>query len=142
MAWSPRRKRWVLLGAVASAVGVVVGLLILFVPLSPESSGYARVGAHLYTYESENLFGVGNGWNNYSYRDVTFGFHLWCGPPSPGGAALCGNATGGDGVPHPYTFFDGRAPAGPPPWQTWVAGDAREAVQYQDGGLVHLLVIA
>jgi hypothetical protein len=140
MGWSPRRKRWVLLGAIASVV-VVFALVILFVPLLQEPSGYTMVGAHLYTYESESLFGTGNGWNNYSYRGVTFGFHNWCGVPSPGGGTICGNATGADQVPHPYAFFDGPPHEGPEPWQTWVAGDAHEAVEYQPGGLVHLLVI-
>jgi hypothetical protein len=141
MGWSPRRKKWVLLGAVAGTALFAVALVLLFVPISQESSGYTMVGAHLYSYESEALFGDGNGWNNYSYRGVTFGFSLVCGPPNPGGPTICGNATAADGVPHAYEFGEVGPPRdGPGPWQTWVAADAHEAVEFQPGGFVHLLV--
>jgi hypothetical protein len=137
-----RRTRLVLLTGAAAASLVAIVLVTLSVPLWDVPSGELWIGGHLYSYERESLSGEGNGWLNFTYRGVTFGFHMWCGPPSPGGATLCGNATGADGVPHPYSFSDGPPTVGPAPWQTWIGPDAHEAVQYQQGGMVRLLVAA
>jgi hypothetical protein len=142
VARTPRRRRLVLLVVVASTVLVTAILIVLFVPISQERAGYAMIGTHLYSYESEGLFGACNGWLNFSYQGILFGFHTWCGIPSPGGGVVCGNATGADGVPHSFAFEDGPPRVGPGPWQTWVSPDAHEAVQYQQGGLVRLLVAA
>jgi hypothetical protein len=90
-----------------------------------------------YSLVSESLFG-NSSWLNYSYRGVTFGFHLWC-SVSPGGGEVCGNATESGGTSYRYAFSDGL-PQVDPGWQTWVAPDGHEAVQYRMGGLVHLLV--
>ena len=50
------------------------------------------------------------------------------------------NASEPSGASHPYSFSDGP-PRSSPPWQTWVAPDGHEAVQYQTGGLPHLQVL-
>lgn len=134
----PRRRTWVLLAAGVGAAGIAVVLLGVYVLVPP---GYTTVGIHRYAYESEELFGDTGSWQNYSYRGVTFEFHLWC-EVSPGGGTLCGHATEADGTSYAYSFSDGPPVSGEPPWQTWVAPDSHEAVQYQQGGHAHLLVAA
>ncbi|MCI4331260.1 MAG: hypothetical protein L3K19_05380 [Thermoplasmata archaeon] len=94
-----------------------------------------------YLFESESLFG-NQSWLNYSFDGVTFGFHLWCGVDGPDVGIVCGNATEGDGAVYDYNFSDGPTPMTNPPWQTWVAPDYQVAVQYREGGMVHLLVAA
>lgn len=133
---TPRRRLFLVLGAAGGAVAVVVILILLYVPIAQESSGYTAIGARLYSFEAESLFG--QSWSNFTYRGVTFGFHLWCLITS-GGGKICGNATESSGAAHPYSFWDGP-PSPSPSWQTWVSPDGHEAVQYRVGGLAHLLV--
>ncbi|MGP8073052.1 MAG: hypothetical protein ACLPZM_07985 [Thermoplasmata archaeon] len=136
---NPKRRKWILV-AVVAAVGVVtVSLVLLALPISQESSGYQLLNGRLYFFQSESLFGKA-AWQNYSYRGVTFGFHLWC-AITPAAGEVCGNATESGGVSHPYSFSDGP-PQPNPSWQSWVAPDSHEAVEYTLGGLVHLLVSA
>lgn len=134
--------RWeigIILGSVAAGVVVVLAALVVLPSRGPPS-GTELVGGRLYTFESESLFGVNaTGWSNFTYRGVVFGFHFWCGIPSPGGGVICGNATGSSGVSYPYSFFDGP-PQPNPSWQLWISPDQQAAVQYRQGGLVHLLV--
>jgi hypothetical protein len=135
--WS--RRRCTILGVIGVAVALSVVLLLLLVPVSQEPAGYTFLGPRLYSYESESLFGPGTGWENFTFRGVTFGFHLWCAIRIDVGT-VCGNATGPNGVAHPYDFADGLPRAGPATWETWVSPDGHEGVEYQDGGQVHLLV--
>ena len=51
------------------------------------------------------------------------------------------NATETDGSRAAYSFSDGP-PRENPGWQTWIAHDGHEAVQYMLGGSVRLLVSA
>ena len=135
---TPRRKRWIVFSSV-TGVSLAVALLLLFsLPLAEEESGVQVVGGRPYSFESESLFGTRGSWQNYTYRGVTFGFHLWC-LATPVAGELCGNATEPSGVSYPYSFSDGP-PSPTPAWQTWNAHDAHEAVQYREGGIVHLLV--
>jgi hypothetical protein len=138
VAWTPRRKKLVVIAVVLAAVAVVTVLVLLTVPIAQEQSGYTLIGLRLYSFESESLFGSAS-WLNYSYQGVTFGFHLWCLISSAAGV-VCGNATESTGVSYSYSFSDGP-PSPNPSWQTWVAPDGHEAVQYLLGGLVHLLVV-
>ena len=134
-----RRRRWfVVLGIAGAGVAAAVLLLsLLCTPIAQESSGYTAIGFRLYTFTSVSLFG-GSASPSYTYRGVTFSFHLWC-AITPGGGEICGNATEPGGAVYSYSFWDGP-PAHPPPWTTWVSPDGHEAVQYQEGGLAHLLV--
>ncbi len=141
MAFRRPRRLYLLIAAITLVAVTGLVLLVLFLPVQQESSGYTMVGPRLYSYESEELFGANSGWENYSYRGVTFGFHLWC-ETTPAAGTLCGNATGSDGVAHSYSFSDGSPQIGPPSWEIWVSPNGHEAVEYQQGGLVHLLVVA
>jgi hypothetical protein len=100
------------------------------------------IGNERYSYENVTVFGPS--WSNFSYRGVTFGFHVWCGPPTPAGATLCGNATELTGTSYPFSFFEPGGPAIPRPWVTWISPDGQEGVQFEpdSGGLAHLLVAA
>jgi hypothetical protein len=129
---TPKGRRTILLAVAVTALPIV-----LSIPIAQETSGDQLVNGRPYTLESESLFGDSS-WLNYSYRGVTFGFHLWC-SESPGGGVVCGNSTESGGTAFSYAFFDGP-PQVDPRWQTWVAADGHEAVQYRQGGLVHLLV--
>jgi hypothetical protein len=117
----------------------VAALLILTIPIAQERSRSTLIGPRIYSFESESLIGSGDGWQNITYSGVTFGFHVWCGLPSPGGGEICGNASESSGVRYDYSFPDGP-PSPNPAWQTWVAPDHHEAVQHRQRGLVHLLV--
>jgi hypothetical protein len=137
MSTAPQKRASVMIGA--AILGVIVALVIVVATFSQESTGQIRINGRTYTSESVSLFG-GAMWLNYSYRGVTFGFHLWC-AVTPAAGVVCGNATESTGVSYPYSFSDGP-PSPNPGWQTWVAPDGHEAVQYKEGGLVHLLVAA
>jgi hypothetical protein len=136
---SPVPRKWASVVIVAAIIGVSVSLAILAFSLSQESAGQISINGKTYSFESESLFGNAS-WLNYSYRGVTFGFHLWC-LVTPAAGVVCGNATESTGISYPYSFSDGP-PSPNPSWQTWVAPDGHEAVQYKLGGLVHLLVAA
>lgn len=136
---TPQRRRLLISGVVVGAVAIAVVLSVLSLPIAQESSGYTQIGGRLYSFESVQLFDQPTAWPNLTYRGVTFAFHLWCGEPTPGGAEICGNATEAGGAHYAYAFWDGP-PSHPPRWETWVAPDGHEAVQYQEGGLAHLLV--
>ena len=134
-----RRRRWFLvLGTAGAVVAAVVILVLLYVPIAQESSGYTAIGSRLYSFEAVSLFDQSTSWPNITYRGVTFGFHLWCLFTS-GAGKICGNATESGGAVYSYTFWDGP-PRPSPNWQTWVAPDGHEAVQHRQGGLAHLLV--
>lgn len=131
-----RRRRWLLLaGGVGTAGVVVVVAALLYLPMAGPVAGYQEIGLRMYSYESVSLFGNVPAWQNYSYRGVTFEFHLWCGI-TPAGGTICGNATQPDGAETPYSFWDGLNSG----WQTWVSPDGYDAVQYHVGGTAHLLV--
>lgn len=125
----------------AMVLGVTLGLVAVAGFPAPGGSGatagVSLVGARYYSYESVSVFGPA--WSNYSYQGVTFSFHLWCSIAGDVGW-VCGNATEWDRVSYPYAFSDGL-PTPSPQWQTWVAPDYHEAVQYLQGGNVHLLVL-
>jgi hypothetical protein len=136
---SPVPRKWAGVVTVAAIVGVTASLLILAFPFSQTPTGQISINGKNYSFESESLFGNAP-WLNYSYRGVTFGFHLWC-LITPAAGVVCGNATESSGISYHYSFSDGP-PSPNPSWQTWVAPDEHEAVQYKLGGLVHLLVVA
>ena len=119
-------------------MAVTAALILLYVPIAEESSGYTEIGARLYSFEAVSLFHQPTSWPNITYRGVTFGFHLWC-ASTAGAGEICGNATESGGTAYPYSFWDGP-PSPFPGWQTWVSPDGHEAVQYRQGGLAHLLV--
>ncbi len=132
-----RRRRWfIVLGAGCAGVAAVVVLVLLYVPTVTGSTGYTAIGSRLYSYEAESLFG--QAWSNFTYRGVTFGFHLWC-LATPAAGEICGKATEPSGTVYSYSFWDGP-PSPSPKWQTWVSPDGHEAVQYLPGGLAHLLI--
>lgn len=133
-----RRRLLLILGGAGTVVAAATVLLLLYVPIAQETSGYTAIGLRLYSFESVSLFGANAGWQSFSYRGVTFGFHLWC-QVTPAAGEVCGNATEAGGASYPYSFWDGP-PSSSPPWQTWVSPNGHEAVQYRMGGLAHLLV--
>lgn len=142
MPWTPRRKKRLFLTAalVAAAIVTVTVAVLLTVPISEERSGYTVIGLRLYSYVAENVFG--SSWSNFSYRGVTFAFHVWC-EITPAAGKVCGNVTESNGGSFPFAFSDGP-PSPQPVWETWVAHDASAAIQFESlsGGLVHLLVAA
>ena len=101
---------------------------------------YMTLDARTYAYESESLFG-GQPYQSYHFHGVTFTFHLWCQITIDTGI-VCGNATELDGTSYSYSFTDGPPASGPAPWQAWISSDGFEAVEYQQGGHVRLLVEA
>ncbi|MCI4347678.1 MAG: hypothetical protein L3J97_03555 [Thermoplasmata archaeon] len=133
---SLKRRHWTLLAIVLGVVGVAVSIVLVSILIFQAPSGYEVVNGKSYSFESESLFGNA-AWLNYSYRGVTFGFHLWC-QAGPAAARVCGNATESGGLSYSYAFWDGP-PQLNPTWHTWTAPDQFEAVQYEQGGLVHLL---
>jgi len=140
MRWTRRRKILTAILAVVTTAIVVTILVLLWVPNSLVPSGYTMIGSRLYSYETENVFG--STWSNFSYRGVTFAFHVWCATTSAAGE-LCGNVTESNGGTFPFQFSDGP-PSPQPYWETWVAPDDQSAIQFESlsGGLVHLLVAA
>ena len=126
---------------------VVLGTLLLLVVLNPSTGPSAPastvvIGSERYSFETVTVFGPS--WSNFTYQGVTFGFHVWCGPVTPGGATLCGNATEVNGSTYPFSFWEpgGPPPTQPRPWVTWISPDRLEGVQFEpdSGGLAHLLV--
>lgn len=136
MTWTRRKRNVILLTGTGGALVVVATLVLLAVPISQERSGYTLVGYRLYSFEAESVFGPA--WSNYTYRGVTFEFHVWC-AITPGGGELCGNVTESNGSTFPFSFWDARLSQGSQ-WETWVAPDSEVAIQYETGGLAHLLV--
>jgi len=136
---SPIPRKSAIVATLVAVLGVTISLAVLTIPIPPGPPGSEFINGTSYTSESESLFGNGS-WLNYSYRGVTFGFHLWC-LITPGGGEICGNATESTGGSYSYSFWDGP-PQVNPAWQTWIAPDSHEAVQYKQGGMVHLLVAA
>lgn len=145
----------VLIGSLALALAVAAALLALVIlsaptdpspptgptysPALPAPPGTIVLGGKPYSYLTESLFGS-RSWLNYSFGGVSFTFHLWCQIQMDTGY-VCGDATEPTGVTYGYSFADGLPSAtGAPPWETWIAPDGHEAVQYQDGGTVHLLI--
>ncbi len=123
-----------------ATVSVVTTLVLLWVPVSQEPSGYTMIGTQLYSFEAKNVFG--STWSNFSYRGVTFAFHVWC-AITPAAGEICGNVSESNGGIFPFEFSDGP-PSPQPHWETWVAPDGQSAIQFESlsGGLVHLLVAA
>lgn len=136
MAWTRRKRTLVLLAATAGTLAVVTILVLLTVPIAQEQSGYTIVGYRLYSFEAESVFG--QAWTNLTYGGITFEFHLWCSTTS-GGGRLCGNVTESNGSTFAFSFWDGP-PSPETQWETWVAPDSAEAIQYETVGLAHLLV--
>jgi hypothetical protein len=128
----------VFITAVLVAVATVTILVLLTVPIAQEQSGYTLIGFRLYSFEAEHVFG--SPWSNFSYRGVTFAFHVWC-EVTPAAGEVCGNVTESNGGIFPFSFWDGP-PSVEPRWETWVAPDGQAAIQFESlsGGLVHLLV--
>jgi len=138
---SPRSQRVAILGSIAVVLCLVLGSIAVFGFPAPNGSntvaGVSVLDDRFYSYENLSIFGPA--WSNYTYRGVTFSFHLWC-EITPAAGKLCGNATESNHESYPYAFWDGL-PTRNPQWQTWVAPDYQEAVQYLQGGTVHLLVL-
>jgi hypothetical protein len=133
---TPHKKKLAIIVIALSAAVVTTTLLLLALPIEQEQSGYTLIGLRLYSFEAEELFGAS--WSNFTYQGITFDFHLWCEITS-GAGKICGNATNPNGHAYAFSFWDGPPTHGSSAWQTWVGPDAHEAVQYQQGGLVHLL---
>ncbi len=88
-----RRRRWLLILGAAGAAAAVVGILILlYVPIAQESSGYTGIGLRLYSFEAVSPFDQPISWPIITYHGATFGFHLWC-QITPAAGEICGNAT-------------------------------------------------
>ncbi len=131
-----RKKKFTIIAIAACAAVLATAFVLLAIPIAQEQSGSMLIGLRLYSFEAESLFGAS--WSNFTYHGVTFGFHIWC-LASPAAGEICGNATESNGKRYAFSFWDGP-PSPEPRWETWVAPDANEAAQYQQGGLVHLLV--
>jgi len=125
------------LSAIAAVVGVLVGLGLVVSTLFAAGLDIT-LNSRTYAYETQSLFG-GPSYQNFSFRGVTFTFHLWCQITADSGI-VCGNATEQNGASYSYSFTDGLPTTSPPPWQTWISPDGLEAVEYQQGGNVRLLV--
>jgi len=120
------------------AIGLMVAAALWTVSPGPSAApGTEVVNGRTFAVQSESLFGSAS-WLNYTFHGVVFGFHLWC-ATTPAAGTVCGNATEPDGTSYPYAFADGP-PQEHPAWQTWIAPDGREGVQYLQGGSARLLV--
>jgi hypothetical protein len=146
MGWTRRRKiRTVVLAGVVTAIVVTI-LVLLWVPISEEQSGYTMIGFKLYSYETVDPFTSPT--SSFTYRGVLFDFQAL--PPSDcpqnaGGGNICAAVTESSGV----TFWF-NVSFGPPchsfgTWFTWVSPDQHEAVEIETcAGTTpfHLLVAA
>ena len=128
---------WLALAIVVALWTTAILLVFVLVPALEGPPRVEIVGDQIFYSESKSLFGNAS-WLNYSYRGVTFGFHLWCLVTSAAGK-ICGNVTEATGVSYPFSLWDGP-PQLNPAWQTWISPDGREGVQYLQGGSAHLLV--
>jgi hypothetical protein len=118
-------------------VAAVLGSLfvLLSVPSTDPALGIQVVDPHAFPSQPEERFGAGDGWLNYTFHGVTFGFHLRC-QVGPAAGTICGNATEASGARFPYSFSDDLDSE----VQTWVAPDFHQAVEYQSGGHADLPV--
>jgi len=127
---------------IAAAIGGISAGLVVVVMVLIVSTPVIVLNGVTYTYEKVTIFGPS--WSNFTYRDVTFSFEVWCGPVSLGGAPICGNASEANGPTYPFSFWEngGAPPVGPVPWERWVAPDGHEAVEFEpdSGGQARLLV--
>jgi hypothetical protein len=144
-----RRPKWYEATALGAVAALVLLLLLVFVAYPPPPNGETRIGSRLYYVENETLFGrtgptFGPAYSNYAFHGVRFVFH-WSAAAGYGpGPCVCGNATESDGASYSFGFAGGSVSrsSGPPAWQTWIAPDGLEAVQFEpDSGFpVNLLV--
>ena len=142
MAWTRRRKVGTALLASILTVVVATLVVLLWVPISEENSGYTMIGTRLYTYESANLYGAP--WVNVSYRGVLFVFPPPTCPQNAGGGTVCGYVLQSNGVN--FTFEIQLPPPAPAPtgWITWVSPNQMEAIEIEGNSNTpaHLLVAA
>ena len=141
MARTPRRKIRLVIAVAVATIVIVTAWVLLTVAIPQVPSGYTMVGNQLYSFESENVFG--SPWSNFTYRGVTFEFHVYC-SISPGGGELCGNVSESTQSTFPFSIWEAPTGPGPGPWLTWVAPDSHVAIQFasNSNGVVHLLVAA
>lgn len=140
-------RSWATFVVIAIGIGALAGLVWWGSPRlsvvgsnGPASSNVTFVDGRFYATETHELFGSGvPAWVNFTFMGVVFGFHFWCGPPTPGGGVVCGNSTEANGTVFSYAFPDGP-PQVSPQWQTVIAPDGLAGVQYMQGGEVRLLV--
>jgi hypothetical protein len=139
---------WVGVAVACAVVVLIVVATLWLVPIAllsggggnPADSDIVSVNGRLYASETHELFGSDvPWWDNYTFIGVFFSIHFFCGMPTPGGAALCGNATEPNGSGFTYWFWDG-VPQPNPPWQTTISPDGGAGAQYMDGGQFRLLV--
>jgi len=143
MGWT-RRRKLVVASATGLAAAVVIAILVLlWVPISEEPTGYTMIGLRLYTYEAADSGGFSAA--SYTYRGVVFDFGSWRCLQNPGGGNVCGTAGPVGGPVYPFDL------ALPPPcwswggWLTWQSPDQHEAIEVQvcaSPGAIHLLVAA
>jgi hypothetical protein len=128
-----------LLGTISCGVVVSVAVL-LWVPISQESSGYTMIGSQPYSYVSAEL--PSSGWMNVSYRGVQFEFAIPTCPRNTGGGVLCGSTVQADGTAAPFDLE--LPPSAPQPtgWLTWLSPDRHVAIEVETNSNtpIHLLV--
>jgi|GEM_PF-1380601 len=135
-----RTRRRISLAVVAVGVGVILTSIVLGAPIAVESSGFSVVNGHLYSFWAVGIYGGGPHASTFTYAGVTFHFLVDCtGYPH---TLLCGTTDEPAGAHYSYTLVQPRFHSAPGPrlWQTWISPDGESGVQYQPGGLTHLLV--
>jgi len=134
-----------LLLVVTSILGaaVVATVVLLWVPIAQEQSGYTMLGFTLYTFETVNIFSAP--WENFTFHGVTFEFTRSNCPQNPGGGNVCGGVLESSGATYGFDI------SFPPPcrswgsWLTWMSPDHNEAIEFEtcsNSQATHLLVRA
>jgi hypothetical protein len=120
----------VILLAGVVAAGIVTTVVLLWVPISEEQSGYTMIGSKLYAYET--VYPSTSPTSNFSFHGVLFDFQAL--PPSEcfqnaGGGDLCASVTEPQGATFWFNVSFGPPCQGLGTWNTWVSPDQHEAVE-------------
>jgi hypothetical protein len=138
-AMSPVATRQAVTSVVLAGAVVLGGLALLstFVlsSASPKAANIITVDNESYYFE--NVTVKQPGWSNFSFLGVTFGFHAWCGPVTPGGVTVCGNVSPSRGILYPFSLYVGAG--NPRPWFSPTQGEGIIFEPYS-AGLARLLV--
>jgi hypothetical protein len=129
MATSPSARRIVAALVAAAVVFGSLAILIVATPTSPTAPLVGTIVVDNRTYYSQNVTVAEPGWSNFTFRGVAFDLHAWCSPVTPGGVAVCGNASPLNGVAYAFSFWIGLGPSCAA--LTWVAPTGQMGVELE-----------
>jgi hypothetical protein len=125
-------------------VGVGTSVILLWVPISEEPSGYTMIGSKMYAFET--VYPSTAPTSNFSFHGVLFDFQALTPADclqNPGGGDLCASVTEPHGATYWFNVSFGPPCHGLGSWNTWVSPDEHEAVEDEictSPRLFHLLV--